>query len=450
MSRVRFGHVVLAYLALVLVLGGASGAGFLTAALLQVLAGALIAWSVLHPTPNEPPCFSSEWRRFLIAFAILACVQFVPLPPHIWAHLPGREAVAQGFRLLGQPLPWLTLSLSPWGSLASLAWWLPALALIIVMQRPDRPSPRLIARMITVLAVIAMAISGIQRTSGSLYFYSVTNYGMGVGFFANANNQAMLLLCTIALRAGAAAIEQGRPPREGQVHVQRVAFFSITMLLIIGILLSGSLAGIGLLIPVLAGSALLFRSQARNQRVIAVVGAIVLAAAIVAYTLFATADLGSAAQPGGSRLDFLRNSLPLMGKFFPFGSGLGTFEQVYHWRENPQIVGPVYLNHAHNEYVEVLLETGVFGFAAMFLFGWFWVAAVRSAVAGPNANPMTRAAALMTGVLLLHSLVEFPLRTPALSCVMALGCAWLLRPVRASIDRRAHQAEWSARSLVHI
>ena len=46
----------------------------------------------------------------------------VPLPPELWTALPGRDHVREGYALLGQPLPWMPISLAPFDTVASALW----------------------------------------------------------------------------------------------------------------------------------------------------------------------------------------------------------------------------------------------------------------------------------------------------------------------------------------
>ena len=97
-------------------------------------------------------------------------------------------------------------------------------------------------------------------------------------------------------------------------------------------------------------------------------------------------------------------------------SGLGSFARVYDLYEDPASVTNTFVVHAHNDYAELALETGVPGNLLMLLFLAWWAAAWRiwqSAEAGPFA----RAAAIASAAILAHSLVDFPLRTAAIAPV---------------------------------
>ena len=119
----------------------------------------------------------------------------------------------------------------------------------------------------------------------------------------------------------------------------------------------------------------------------------------------------------------------------PLGSGLGTFVPVYAMFEKPEDAQDTYVNRAHNEILEVWLETGVLGLALTVLFViWLVRRSIeiwRSAPA-PGASQLDwsliRAATIVPALLLAHSLVEFPLRTGAIMAVMAFACALLIEP----------------------
>ena len=82
-------------------------------------------------------------------------------------------------------------------------------------------------------------------------------------------------------------------------------------------------------------------------------------------------------------------------------------------------------NHAHNDLVELWLETGVLGAAVLLAFLLWWAAASwriwRAAPSGGDS--LAQAAGIVTTLLMVHSLADYPLRTLALAGVFALACA---------------------------
>ena len=133
----------------------------------------------------------------------------------------------------------------------------------------------------------------------------------------------------------------------------------------------------------------------------------------------------------------------------PIGSGLGTFVPVYAMFEKPEdiTVANSYVNHAHNDALELWLDTGVVGLALMGIFVIWFV--LRSVEVWRRAPPfgaleidwsLARAATIVIALLVAHSLVEFPLRTGAIMAIMAFACALLIEPPVGAEDALESQA----------
>lgn len=118
-----------------------------------------------------------------------------------------------------------------------------------------------------------------------------------------------------------------------------------------------------------------------------------------------------------------------IGDFFPWGSGLGSFRSVYQLYEDPARVNDTYVRHAHNDYVELALETGLPGILLIVAFLAWWVRIASRA--WRNVDAYARAASIASGAILLHSLVDFPLRTPAISALFAMCLSLLVQRPRA-------------------
>jgi putative inorganic carbon (hco3(-)) transporter len=414
-------------------LGGASAAGLIPNALLGLIGAALIGWSLW----NEPASSVTHTglRPVLVALAGLAVLQFIPLPPAIWTLLPGREAVANGYALAQMPLPWLGLSLDPWSSLQSLVWWIPALAAFAMMRAQPVVTSRQIITLVTYVGYLSVALAIMQVFGGSSYFYAITNRGNGVGFFANSNHFADFMLVAIALTGGQwlhdrPAVHRISPAlATGRVLIARLAPFAL------GVFLSGSLAGAMLFFPVAAGIFLLYRPQIRIRWPLVFLAAPVLAVAmllLLASGLVSNDLMAKSGTVGISRGEFLANGIAMVKAFAPFGSGLGTFRELYPWFEKLQVVGTTYVNHAHDDWLELLIETGVLGIAVLALF-LRWFAAKLPALWDNErqGNPVAAAASIAVAVTLTHSLADYPTRTAAISCVIAACLVMMCRAPEA-------------------
>src|SRR5262249_45688496 len=121
------------------------------------------------------------------------------------------------------------------------------------------------------------------------------------------------------------------------------------------------------------------------------------------------------------RVTIVTTTIDAGKSFQPAGSGFGTFQPVYQMAEQPSDLVPTPINHAHDDWLEVWLEGGWpgVGLAAAFV-AWFGVAATRAW--RPKASSgrvidgaITQAASIAVLLLMLHSIVDYPLRTTAIS-----------------------------------
>jgi O-antigen ligase len=130
----------------------------------------------------------------------------------------------------------------------------------------------------------------------------------------------------------------------------------------------------------------------------------------------------------GRRMSIVTDSLRIARDHPWFGTGLGTFEHVFP-RYETAYDGKV-VDHAHCDYVEVLVETGLAGAlgGAAFLFLLFRLALLRWSQAANSFSAAARLGALVgCAGLLLHGLVDFNLRIPsnALLFLLLAGVATL-------------------------
>lgn len=423
-----------------LLLGGASAAGFLANLLLQLAALPVIGWSLWQLVqPGAPRSRSIRALLALTASLVaLMLLQLIPLPPGIWTLLPGREPVVAGFQLLGLPLPWLPLSLTPEASVASLLWLLPAFAALLGVTVLGSFRGRAVAAAIVTVALGGIAFGALQLVGGgAAYLYAITSEGVAVGFFANANHNATLLLTAMPFLAAlqSALLARSTSPRSASAIRLLVAAAYLTIA--VGLMIGGSLAGVGIGVPVALGTLLVFGRQrlALRRGLFVAIGVLSLGAVV-----------GIALSPGNnlfgeqhenvelSRQTSFRLTWQAALDYLPVGSGVGSFQPVYRTQEPLPSVTTTYMNHAHNDWLEILLETGIPGLmlTAMFL-GW-WGLRVRAIWTAEEPDRFAQAAAIATAAIMLHSIVDYPLRTAALSVLFAT-CLGLMSGARPHVRR---------------
>jgi O-antigen ligase len=429
------------YLVACLILGG-SAQGAWQNALLQLAGIAILAWAAAAPA-NDPPSRPAKALLLLaIAALVVVALQQVPLPPSFWAH-GARARVAEGYAVLGRAPPWLPMSLTPYESLASLLWFIPPLAIFVAIVRLNAYRLSWLAAALLCGLLAGMMLGALQVASAGpnsqWYLYPETNWGSAVGFFANANHMATLLLIGLPFLAAIGAAARSRGGEHYSALLSLVG--ALALVLLVGIALNRSLAGYVLVVPVLAGSALVMLPPASLARRLAIsLAGLSVIAAVVALTTSSIASGRRFSQNASTSFQSREVILNTTGKaisdFMPLGSGLGSFVRVYRLYESPDSVSTEYVIHAHNDYVELALELGVAGIILMLAFLLWWVTAVVAVWRTGKGGSFARAASIASATVLVHSLVDFPLRTAAISVCFAM-CLGLLAERRPVATRRA-------------
>ena len=421
-----------AYLLACLLLGG-SAQGIWQNMLLQLAGLAIIAWSAA--TGEEPlPKAAQSLLMILVAALAVVILQLIPLPASLWTGgLRGR--IVEGYAILGLNPPPLPISLAPYAGLNTLFGIIPALAVLCAIMRLGAYRASWLAAALLGGAVAGITLGALQVVapgpSSLWYLYPQTNRGVAVGFFANANHMADLLVCALPFIAALASA--GRSRNIQRYSALLIILAAAALLIVAGIALNGSLAGYALAVPVIGASILIAVPPRRNVRVpIAIFTGLALlaAAAAIASTSIGSSRIGQEASGSvQSRGVILKTTVKGIADTMPFGSGLGSFVKVYPLYESADRVTPEYVIHAHNDYAELVLELGLAGILLIVAFLAWWGAATKAAWRTGGGGPYARAASIATAVVLVHSLVDFPLRTAAVCATFAM-CLGLL------IDRR--------------
>jgi O-antigen ligase len=113
---------------------------------------------------------------------------------------------------------------------------------------------------------------------------------------------------------------------------------------------------------------------------------------------------------------------------FPVGIGLGSFETVYRRFEPFDQLSYTYLNQAHNDLLQVVVEAGMLGGLLLVAFiGWWGWASWRAWREAPTAQSLAaRAGSAVVLMILAASVTDYPVRTPLMLAVLTIACAWML------------------------
>lgn len=387
-------------------------------------------WRLRNGLPNKVSYFA-----FIIMFLGigLMALQLVPLPPNIWSGLAGRQFLNKDFATLGLSDQWMPLSLSPATTRQDIIALLPGLATFFGIVSLSTKEWRVVVWSLVVLALVSALVGLAQRfqgQNGPFNFYHYVGAVTASGFFANRNFCAAELYSTIAFIAALSL--RGDP--HSLVASRLKIFFGLVLgiIVIAGIGATGSRTGALLLVVALFAllfmvmSALNAKNSVRRRFspyiiVGLLIGGLVTAQLLlIALLRFSTIDIAS-----DYRGIIYETSLPALMAFYPLGSGFGSFVPVYQLFEKPNVIIDHYVNHAHSDWLELLIEGGlpVGILLACFLIWFLYV--LSSAWRTSGENLFVRAASISAGLLLVHSLVDFPIRAPGIMCLFGIFCGML-------------------------
>jgi O-antigen ligase len=433
-----------------LVLGGGTRGGFLSDAILQLLSLPLLLvalWKLFEVRLTRQ---MQVPLLFCLAVIVIPLVQLIPLPPWLWTALPGRDLSAEAFDILGQQPPWMPISVSPHETWLSALSLIPPVAIFLATLQLDYRHRRWLSLVFVSVGVVSVFLGLLQVAQGAeslLRFFEISNKSEAVGFFANRNHFAALLYSLTlfamawAVHATVSVQRAGQRKYDTLLVIAIVGAFTLLVVLLAGQMIARSRMGLGLTIIALFGGVALGASDRRVKSSVTpsklFVGATFLVFIFgLQFALYRFMERFAVDPLEGARLPFGRTTIEAAIDYMPFGSGLGTFVPVYATFERLEDAIPnTFANHAHNDFLELWLNTGVVGLALAGMFV-IWLG-LRSLEIWRNAPPagaiefdwtLARAATIIVGLLLAHSLVDYPLRTGAMMAVMAFACALLIEP----------------------
>lgn len=433
--------VIAVLLALALAVGGAGVSFPLLQMLLQMAALATAAYLVATRRNWRLGRESHMALGFLTATLLLPLLQLIPLPPSIWTQLPGRGLPTQVDAALGVTR-WRPVTLDIEATFRSFLSLVPPTVIFagsLFLPRGER------ARLLWVILgfAVASALLGVVQmaTGGGFTPYPSAHLGDPIGLFVNRNHQTALLLVAMPV---AAALSSGQITR-GKPEIPWLVA-SISAILIFATAIMGTTSRLGLiLLPLsLIGSLGLLFYRRGAVRLLSIS---VLVFAAVAVLLLASVRsnriFSRFSELADARFGYWNDIAWALDYYGLSGTGFGTFIPIYKSAESLESITPRITNHAHNDYLEILIEGGAGGALLLLIFGAFLIFTILRSFRVkemPGQAATAGAAAIGLVVLLIVSFVDFPLRMPALSSVFAVFFALLLPYRSAAASTQSERA----------
>ena len=322
--------------------------------------------------------------------------------------------------------------------------------LVFVVTQTLRRSSQfeLLAKMVTVYGAVVASFAVLQglAPNGKLYWIRALEQGGSIyGPYVNRNHYAglMEMLTPFPLVLAATRMTDGN---------RKVAVAGIAALMAASIFLSGSRGGmVAFVAQMIVLGVLLIRKRDSGWKQPLMLGGFL--AVVIVFLVWMggneltrrLASIHSEAREeisGGVRVSIDRDCLRMLIRRPLLGWGLGTFPIVY--PEFRSFYTTFFVNQAHNDYLQLLVETGVAGFS---IAVWFLVLVFRRAARKlknwtENASGTMTVAALLGCIgILVHSLLDFNLQIPANAALFYVLCALaasapLLESQRRRVVRR--------------
>jgi O-antigen ligase len=417
-------------------------------------------------------------KALLAVFFVIAGIQLVPLPMTLLKALSPQtaglyESLARDGILAAGGSVGRTLSLSPVLSFYELLKYLcyGIFAYLIYVHVRSRKETRVFVLVMLAVGVF-QSLYGLEEYFGGTYrifgWKNIYYSGNAFGTFVNRNHFSGFLEMILALsigyllaRANFFSMERGLSLREkiiwfGQEQLQKTIIAGIVPVILgVGIIFSRSRSGIfiflaSLLIMIVFISLSGGRREAgeisrsrRPRRIISAVFALVAGIAIWIGLAPVLERFSPDLIESEGRPILYKYTLDVIQKYPVFGVGSGCYLYGYNMAEREYT--PTLKTHAHNDYLEVLAESGVAGGGAL-------IAAGLAALALMGARWTKRRDYFVKGVMLgciagisgmlIHSITDFGLRMPANAAffvaLYALGLrAGMLRSANESVQEES-------------
>jgi O-antigen ligase len=378
-------------------------------------------------------------RVLVIAAFAVPLLQIIPLPESMWTALPARAMAERSLETIGES-GWMPFSLFPQRTLLAVTALITPLAVLCAGWTLPRERLLDLGWLIVGCGLFTILLGAVQMSGppGTAKLYPEF-YGSDVlvGTFANRNTTGLFLTFALGL---AALLPAPRP--HPAVLPARIAACAMLLLaaaltqsrtaLVLAALpmLLGTMRGIDALLVRRGGSASAGRAAMIGLGALALVG-LAGGALVVAAPGRIAATLERFEERDDPRRYIWDDATYIAGKHWPLGAGTGTFDDLYQVDESLENLTLRRPGRAHNDYLEVAIESGAPGL--LLVAGWALLVVWLTWRA--RRSQLRWAAWAGSAFLLacaLQSITDYPLRNQTM---LALAAYALLLLTRIATDR---------------
>lgn len=369
--------------------------------------------------------------RILIAASLaIPILQLVPVPPAIWQSLPGRELVTESLSVAGLTAGWRAITVDAGRTMIALFSLLVPLVVLTLGWRLTQRRLQLLGWLMVGIGTLVF-LWGIPQvlSQSSLAIPYPENPMPGVlfGSFANRNTTAVFFLVCLIF-----SLQLDLPSR---LQAFATLFrLGLTLMFITGVILTQSRSGLILIaVPIALWSARAVSSLSVSSiraKILVFTG--LLATLVVGATFVGPSGtrLQTVAERfedgGGYRIEMWEDVQYASERYWPIGSGMGTFDEVFQIDESLEYLSPRTAGRAHNDYLELAIEGGLAAIAL--LIGWLiWLAWLAWRTRGNVGRWIAWSGASSLLIIALQSILDYPLRNLTMLTVAAFAMLLLVR-----------------------
>lgn len=375
-----------------MLLGGGTEQGLWSDHLIQLLIAPLLIIGFVR----FPAMEMSRWVKIICVLSILLiALQFIPYSSQLI------------FPNSTQTVNLEYWSASPSRALEAALYFLTCLGLFVYLSSISIPAKIKILKVILISVLIQCFAVAIQLSFSSRFeLLGLLPFKITAGLFANENHFSTMLFSSIPILGFIFMV----------IRKKTLLFFSLSTLVILLLFAIGSRAGMAFALIQITLTSIWYFSQRLIDPVrfgIFMVGGVISIAAI--YFLDFSSVIAN-----DLRGEIFENSINAIKNHWLLGTGLGTFVLLYPSYESLEQISSYYINHVHNDYLELILELGVLVIVPFLIY---LILVLKLS--------FTRKYAGVLGItiiaILAHSILDYPLRTFSVAIIFITTSAILFQ-----------------------
>jgi hypothetical protein len=436
----------LVYIGLVILLGGSPRPDAPFLSMLHVAALLFCAFGLTGLVRHRVCSSVGIIALAAIFLLVLPLIQLLPLP------LGSPGDLAEGAGLI-----WGPLSIAPDGTMRALfSASVPSAALILGLNVPAACQRNLMTG-IAGLAAITVGVTLVQSmdlSGEAMLFTGIASRSNVTGMFENMDHYALFLACMIMVAPLALPVgnhHDAPEPESWKALARHSVFWAFCICLAAMILLSGSRSGaVAACIAVASWPIIsMVRRPPANgghrprclrsivMRPLILVGSlipIIPLAPALGHAQILDRWLGAAPETDAWLLA-LKKLAEITWLHWPWGSGIGSFENVIQFRSPSDQLQLADMTDAYNGTLELVMTGGLVGMILIICTATLWaILAHRVFIIDihDDLQPVRKAGLIIVCVISVFSMIDDPLHTPVIAAIYCFAWIWASLPRRSS------------------